>query len=72
MAWIKASELGEYAYCRRAWWLHHVLQEQPAGDARRHHGETLHARHSRMLGGSWALLLIGSMLLLAAFVILLS
>jgi hypothetical protein len=44
---IRASELGEYRYCRRAWWLHRVCQIQPANLAAMAAGSGYHRRHGR-------------------------
>ena len=46
---IRASEIGEYVFCHRAWWLHHVqgyasgnVRELAAGTAAHtHHGRTV-------------------------------
>lgn len=39
--WVRASEVGEYAYCARAYWLHRVVNAgEPEGDA---HAELLTA-----------------------------
>jgi len=42
---IRVSELSEYVYCARAWWLRRVAGEEPAGHARRKWGTLLHRRH---------------------------
>ncbi|MBX0328543.1 hypothetical protein K2Z83_12730 [Oscillochloris sp. ZM17-4] len=67
---IRASEVGEYVYCARAWWLRRVAGETPAGQERRDLGTLRHARHSRAVALSggliWAagiLLTVGVMLL---------
>lgn len=64
--WIRASEIGEYEYCARAWWLARVLgrerenpQELAAGTAR-------HARHGRRLALAVALRWLGLALVLGA------
>lgn len=67
---IRASEIGEYVYCRRAWWLHQVVGEDPAGRERREHGITLHARHGRALHASQLLLVCGAGLAIIALVLL--
>ena len=49
-AWIimiRASEVGEYVYCARAWWLRRVAGEEPEGQARREAGTAMHAAHGR-------------------------
>jgi len=71
METIRASEIGEYVYCARAWWLRRVAGEEPAGHERRALGTALHARHGRavalsgrLLWAAVALLLVGLALLL--------
>lgn len=46
--WIRASDLGEYLYCRRAWWyrLQGTESANAPGPAR---GTRGHARHGRGL-----------------------
>ena len=44
---FSASELGEYGYCRRAWWLGHVAGCQSANAAQMAAGTTGHRRHGR-------------------------
>ncbi len=68
---ITASEVGEYVYCARAWWLRRVAGEEPAGQGRRALGTLGHARHSRAVALSGALLW-GAGLLLVAGVLLLA
>ena len=68
---IRASEVGEYVFCARAWWLRRVLKLEPAGVERRARGTALHARHGRTVVLSSALLTCGAVLLLAAVVLLL-
>jgi hypothetical protein len=42
---VRASELGSYAYCERAWWLRYVAGVTPA-EAGRERLEAGHARHA--------------------------
>ncbi|HOG46775.1 MAG TPA: hypothetical protein PLJ35_18925 [Anaerolineae bacterium] len=42
-----ASELGEYAYCRAAWWLGRVQGLPSANRAALARGHTLHQEHGR-------------------------
>ncbi|MFV9507013.1 MAG: hypothetical protein AB4911_20885 [Oscillochloridaceae bacterium umkhey_bin13] len=65
MPMIRASEVGEYVFCARAWWLRRVAGEEPAGAERRAQGTSLHARHGRSLRLGRAILWLG----LALFVI---
>ena len=69
--WIRASEIGEYSYCRRAWWLRHVAGYVPAGRERRERGVALHAAHGRHVALSHTLLLAALLLLLLALTFLL-
>src|SRR5437867_10181961 len=68
---IRASEVGEYVYCARAWWLRRVAGLEPAGHVRRERGTALHRRHGQAVAGSRALLLIGAALALAALALIL-
>jgi len=68
---IRASEVGEYVYCARAWWLRRVAGLEPAGHERRERGTTLHRRHGQAVAGSRALLLIGVALAIAALALIL-
>lgn len=56
---IRASELGEYYYCARAWWLRRVAGQEPDGAERRAAGTISHARHGRLVAASQRLLWIG-------------
>jgi len=49
---IRASELGEYAYCARAWWLGRVLGYRPANLERMAAGEEAHVRHGQKVVSS--------------------
>lgn len=63
---IRASELGEYVFCQRAWWLRHVCRQEPEGQARRERGTILHQQHGRRVWFSHLLLLVSAALLLIA------
>lgn len=63
---IRASEIGEYVYCARAWWLRRVAGLEPDGRERRERGTLLHRRHGRAVAGSRVLLLLAAALLVAA------
>jgi CRISPR/Cas system-associated exonuclease Cas4 (RecB family) len=68
---IRASEVGEYVYCARAWWLRRVAGLEPAGRERRELGTALHRRHGRAVAGSRALVMLGIALALAAALLIL-
>ncbi|MFQ3662722.1 MAG: hypothetical protein SNJ69_10050 [Chloroflexaceae bacterium] len=69
---IRASEVAEYVYCARAWWLRRVAGLEPQGQERRARGVALHVAHGRRVALSaialWAglALLAGGVLLLVA------
>ena len=66
MRTIRASEVGEYVYCARAWWLRRVEGLVPAGRERRELGTALHARHGRAVALSRTLVIAGVTLALVA------
>lgn len=74
-ALIKASELGEYEFCRRAWWYRHVKNADSASRERLAMGQAHHAQHyaqaqtarrglwlGALLAGGGLLLLVGALL----------
>lgn len=75
---IRASELGEYSYCSRAWWYRHVIKiSPPAGtgqrlskgiEAHRQHGRQV-ARASALGTIGLALALLGILAMLIAFLV---
>ena len=55
---IRASEIGEYSYCSRAWWYRHVVKiAPPAAESpgRLEAGRQAHTRHGRSVALSGAL-----------------
>lgn len=59
---IRASEIGEYAYCSRAWWYRHVKRITPPGDGnseRLSRGVEAHRRHGRGVAGASVLGTLG-------------
>ena len=42
---IRAAEVGEYVFCRRAWWLRRVQGVSPKNVTALRAGVRLHARH---------------------------
>ena len=66
---IRASEIGEYLYCRRAWWLHHVAGLESANGPVMAEGTAAHAGHGRLVGAAAALRTLALLLLLAAILV---
>jgi len=44
---IRASEIGEYVFCQRAWWLHRVQGRESANRAQMQAGTVKHVEHGR-------------------------
>lgn len=66
----RASELVDYDFCERAWWLKHVQNIEPARREALAHGVAVHLRHKNQVeaAGRWqgvglALLGLGVLLL---------
>jgi CRISPR/Cas system-associated exonuclease Cas4 (RecB family) len=71
---IKVSEIGEYAYCSRAWWYKHVAKvpiPQGAASGRLAAGTQAHHRHGAWVASSLRLRAIGLALALCGLVSLL-
>jgi hypothetical protein len=64
---LSASELGEYAYCRRAWWLRAVRGVTTETQGRRFTaGHAAHRRHAWSLWWARALGWLAALLIAAA------
>lgn len=66
---IRASEIGEYVFCHRAWWLRAVEGQASANTGEMADGTAAHARHGRAVGLA-SVLRAAALLLLAAAVLL--
>ncbi len=49
MPLIRASEVGQYAYCARAWWLGQVKGMPSAHEREMAAGKSLHLKHGRTI-----------------------
>jgi CRISPR/Cas system-associated exonuclease Cas4 (RecB family) len=47
--WIRASEIGEYLYCRRAWWLRRELGVSSQNIRELAVGQEYHKAHGRLV-----------------------
>jgi hypothetical protein len=72
---IRASELTQYSFCHRAWWLATVKQVRPANQDTLTQGTAAHQRHAHQvrvaLRWRWVGLILsglGSVLLLLALI----
>ena len=59
---LRASEIGEYLYCRRAWWLHQVQGLVSANQPQLAAGTETHAGHGRLVGAADTLRLLALLL----------
>jgi hypothetical protein len=54
--WIRASEIADYVYCRRAWWLRRMRGAASANVAQLQAGTRHHEQHGRLVRRSvWTL-----------------
>ena len=67
---VRASEIGEYVFCRRAWWLHHVQGHASANVQELAAGTAAHTGHGRLVWLSSALLTLAALLVVAAILVL--
>ncbi len=65
---IRASEIGEYVFCHRAWWLRHVEGYESANVREMAEGTATHARHGLQVAAASGLRLLALVLLAAAVV----
>lgn len=66
---IRASEIGAYLYCRRAWW-YQQNGEESGNQAEMHTGTRIHEQHGRAVFGAGLLRAAGYGLLLLALALL--
>lgn len=68
--YVTASQVGEYLFCHRAWWLHHIRGQAPAYPERLAHGRRAHAGHGSLVRGAVVLRRVALLLLLLALLLL--
>jgi hypothetical protein len=66
---LRASEIGEYVFCRRAWWLRSVQGYASANVRELVEGAETHARHGRAVGAARALQALALVLIVIAVVL---
>jgi len=66
---IRASEIGEYVYCHRAWWLRHVQGLTSSNVTELAGGTATHVGHGRLVGLASSLRALAILLFIAAVVI---
>ncbi len=68
MRTIRASEIGEYLYCHRAWWLGRIQGYASANAPAMAEGTEAHAGHGRLAGLAAGLRALALLLLIIAIV----
>ena len=63
---LRASEVAEYVFCHRAWWLHQVQGHHSANVRELSAGTAGHARHGRRVLFAQVLRALAVLLVLAA------
>lgn len=51
-AMLRASDVGRYGYCARAWWLERVAGEMPRNQEALDRGRERHRAHGRLVGAA--------------------
>ncbi len=64
---IRASELGTYQFCNRAWW-YHLQGYEPDNQLALQAGKTYHAKHSYVVSSASCLRVLAYSLLLLAII----
>ena len=60
--WIRASDVSDYLYCGRAWWLRRVAGETPQNERELEWGQAYHQQHGRSVQhAAWATYLVYAM-----------
>jgi len=67
---IRASEIGEYVFCHRAWWLHHIQGHASANVQELAAGTAAHAGHGRLVGIASAMRMLAVLLVVVAILVL--
>jgi hypothetical protein len=66
---IRASDIGSYMYCRRAWW-YHLHRQESINQAELAAGTDLHRAHGRKVISAGLIRLLAWIVSLAALIIL--
>jgi len=66
---VRASEVGQYVYCARAWWLGAVQGVEPINVEELQRGQLRHWQHGRRVIAYRRLRYLGYLLLLAALLL---
>jgi hypothetical protein len=63
---IRASEIGQYTFCARAWWLGRIKGYRPTNLESLQQGTAYHISHGRAVKGAYALRRLAIALLILA------
>ncbi len=67
---VRASDIGAWTFCRRAWWLANVKKVSPTNTAALAQGDESHAKHGRLVERSYRLRRAGTILVLLGILLL--
>lgn len=71
--WIRASEINDYVYCRRAWWLRRVAGRAPQNKRELEWGRAYHQQHGRSLQrAAWSAYLVYALVFVTVSVLVFS
>ena len=59
---VRASDIGAWTFCRRAWWLANVKKVSPTNTAALAHGDKSHLVHGKLVERSFRLRRAGTIL----------
>jgi len=65
---IGASEVAEYVYCRRAWWLRRVQEISIPDSPEMQHGTSVHAEHNNRVKSAIGVQYCGYLLVVVGIV----
>jgi hypothetical protein len=66
---LRASEIGQYVYCQRAWWLARIQGVAEGNGEAREKGIEQHVQYGRALSTANRLLTLGVILLVAGLIV---
>ena len=66
---IRASEIGEYVYCHRAWWLGRIKGEASLNVGEMSAGAGAHARHGQTVVAAGCLQIAAYIFIALAFIV---
>jgi hypothetical protein len=69
LSFVRASDLGTWAYCNRAWWLARVQGVEPIDSSVLDSGTRFHVEHARAVARGRRMARVGAVLIFSALLI---